>query len=497
MVMRRIPPAAFALSALWVVLLAAWSLLAPLSRAPDEPGHADLMFHLADGGTYPAWNARNLSRGVLTVVVAHQSRATGLKLTEREAPPRAARPTFAAAGGDRPTPLPNQIAQHPPLYYELGAVALRAEHVVIRPMLEREWHGLRLLNVLLLAPLSLLAFLTARRLLEDERTALAAAAVPLAIPQLLHVGAAINNDNLLTLLASALALLLAGVLRGDTGRRTAVTIGVLGALALLTKAFAFAFLAWIPLAYVVAARRGAGRSALTGGALATGIALAGGGWWWLRHLIHAGSLSPSIADRLYAKAPAGFTPDLSFYVPRAIGHLAQSFWGDFGFLEAPLPVVAVALASGVVVVATVAAATRPGRRLELAALGSLFALLLALVLVQAYDRYARSGLTPFLYGRYLFPAVVPLAAIVGSGAVRLLGERAPLAILGGAVAMQAVAVHTAFATWWYGWGALVAWNPWPSVVPWLLAAALAASLAAAVAALIRPVRRGRMSAASP
>ena len=84
--------------------------------------------------------------------------------------------------------------------------------------LDRDWYVMRLFNVMMLVPLPLLAWAAARRLHVGEAAAITASVVPLAVPQLLHIGSSINNDNLLVLLCSILAVLVAQcstVMTGD------------------------------------------------------------------------------------------------------------------------------------------------------------------------------------------------------------------------------------------------------------------------------------------
>jgi hypothetical protein len=217
----------WAITALFAASLVFWSLLTPLDEAPDEVGQADLVFHLATGAPYPAWDGRRVGEAMVATIVIHRANVqTSFReryLTPQSAPPRDERPDFRQAGGDRPVGAGNQMPQHPPLFYEAGSLLLRAERAALPgsglPAVDQEWHLLRLLNVLMIAPLALLAWAAARRLGAASEVAVAASVVPLAIPQLLHIGSAINNDNLLTLLCGVLAVLLAG---GRPRRPTAV-----------------------------------------------------------------------------------------------------------------------------------------------------------------------------------------------------------------------------------------------------------------------------------
>jgi 4-amino-4-deoxy-L-arabinose transferase-like glycosyltransferase len=511
-----VPAAVWAITALFTLSLVFWSLLTPLDEAPDEVGQADLVFHLATGAPYPAWDDRRVGEAMLATIVIHRANVkTSFRdryLTAKSAPPRDERPDFDQAGGDAQVGAGNQMPQHPPLYYEAGSLLLRAERAVVPGDLavDQEWHLLRLLNVLMIAPLALLAWAAARRLGAASEVAVAASVVPLAIPQLLHIGSAINNDNLLTLLCGVLAVLLAGVVRGDQRRSTALAVGVVTGLALLTKAFAFVLPLWIAVAYALPALRDRSRLRPATERMAVALCAAAvvGGWWWVVHALREGALSPSIADRAFSgAAPAGFHPDLGFYVPRFGWWLTERFWGNFGYFSVPMTR-AVVIAATVVAVAGIVAAFVPWlpwdrprgattpRSLELAAFGSLFVLLVGFVAVHAYGLYNSSGKTPFIQGRYLFGALAPFAVVLAVGLSRLVGRWAPLVLFAGAVGMQVDAVRVARHAWWAeptasigrSFRALLAWNPWPPGLVWAIVACVGAATAVAAWQLVRLAR---------
>jgi hypothetical protein len=150
---------------------------------------------------------------------------------------------------------------------------------------------LRLFDVLLLAPLPLLAYAVARRLGGEEQAGVAAAAFPLAIPELSHFGGIVNNDDLLILLFGVCTLLLVGVMTGDLTVRTAVLTGVAGASPCSRRGSRScpggpAGVPHLP------ARRGNGRSIAGRLGIVTVTAFAFGGWW-LRNLVVYGTLQPT------------------------------------------------------------------------------------------------------------------------------------------------------------------------------------------------------------
>jgi small subunit ribosomal protein S36 len=511
---RAIPRAVWGLATIFPLALLGWSLLTPLGEAPDEAFHADLVFHLAGGGSYPAWDEGKAGRAALSIHYFNRPGVTfasrPIYLTPESAPRRLGRRSFEALGGETPTSYPNQLTQHPPLSYEGAAVALRAERALVpgsSASIEAEWHFLRLLDVLLLAPIPLLCWGAARRLGATRRVGITAATIPIAIPELTHIGSAVNNDALLILLGGVLALLLAGVIRGDARRGTAVAIGAVMGLAILTKAFALLFPIWVALGYAVSALRHRARrsGSLRNLVIASATSALVGGWWWVRHWIETGSLSPSIADRLYTDRPRppGFTPDPLAYAPQFIWKLAERFWGHLGYYSARMSLVALIVATVVAVVAILVAflprrSPRQPRALEIAAFGSLILLLVSLTAFHAYQLYAQSGATPFIQGRYLFAAIVPLSVLVAIGLDRMIGRWAPIATLGGALVMQIDAVHAALTNWWgeptdslaRSIDAFLAWLPAPSVIVWIVTIALLTASAVTGWDLARTSARG-------
>lgn len=506
------PRAVWALTVLFGVLLAASSVAAPLFLAPDEFVHADLALRLADDPHYPAYDGRRTSAAVKRVAIPYfGDDARHPDKAAADAPPKDGRPNINALGGsgDHAEGSYNQQPQHPPLYYQSLALALRVERKVLPgsdpPALVTEVALLRLLNAAMVLLLPWAAWATATRLGADRRTGLTAAALTLLVPQLTHIGSTINNDNLLTATASLLAVLLAGVLQGDRRRRTAVLVALVASAAVLTKAFGLLLLPWIAVAYLVAARRrrAAGEppwpTVLTGAATGVGVAVLTG-WWWIGNQRREGTIAPSLEETLVPSVP-GFSPDAGFFVRRFGAFFTERFWGWFGLYSARMPLWVIALATVLLVGLLVVGVARPGGRLrrpDLLVQLLPVALLGAFVLQHAWSIYARSSQTPFIQGRYLFALVVPLMVVAAAGARTVAGRWAPLGVLGTGLALHAVGFATMLDQMWGAPGeglraelrALVAWSAWPgealavgAVVGGLLGAA---ALAVAVVDLARP-----------
>jgi small subunit ribosomal protein S36 len=529
------PPAAVWLAALLLGLVGAlWTVAQPHYRAPDEAAHVDLVLHLAEGNPYPSFDGRRFGeeigldddRYLIDLAIPWP------RFDEADAPPRSRRPDVDDLGGTTPDDdarrlgsdgsvragypyVYNQMPQHPPLYYEAMATVLRVERWVLPgddlPSLDREIGLLRLANVLLLVPLPLLAWAIVRRLGGDDRAGTVAAVLPLCVPQLSHIGAAVNNDNLFALVGAGLAVLLAGVARGRRTRATDVGVGVVLGLALLTKAFAVMFVPWVVIAYLVGWRTTRGRRPVVPLALTGVVALAVGGWWWLANWVREGEPAPTTESltRTTADRPDGFSPDRLSYAWTFAGRMVTRSWAwvGFGTPKFDLPVALVALAVGAILVATVVALrhARPGlrlaagdglRRIDVALAWLPVILLVAFVYRRAWGLFETTGRSAFVQGRYLFGVGAAPAAVAAIGAVRL-HRRAGVAVVGLAAVLQGWMLADVVRGSWSGEGRLgaldgmLAWSPWPA------AAVVSVAGAATVVTVLLAVMVWRSAVAQP
>ncbi len=504
---RRAGPGALTLiTVLWGALLLGWLQLTPLYRAADEPTHADLVLRLRDGGSYAAPGTLDVDPRVrASFPLANLSAAERPELPDHfplpfsstDVPPRDLSYDELPATQGLP-PYANQMTQHPPLYYLLLAGVSRGLPGFGGWSFPVQLGVLRLLSALLLLPLPALSAAATRRLGAAPAVATAAALLPLAVPQLTHVGASVNNDVLLVLLGAAVAAPLLGVGRGDVSRRTAVVVGVLLGLALLTKAWAVGLLAWAGFAYLLAllgpARDQRGRAVLSG-LLAAGLAMVVGGWWWVANVVRFGALQPQGLRPFPARDT---DPDAGAFVLGVLRRVTASTWGNFGWLEVQLAE-PVRVAAAVVVTAALALAV--GRRLDApwarpaaaVALAS-FCVQLAVVGQQSLKNYLRGGYFAGLQGRYLYAFVGVVAALVAVGLARAVPRRVlPLLALGAVVVLQAVGVLTALEGFWWPDGeglrrALAvqsAWAPFPRAVS-LLAVLVAGACTVLLAVRLVP-----------
>lgn len=487
-------PGGAALLAVHALVLAAWSLLVPVYQAPDEPQHVDLALALSEGEPWPAHRTRQVDARVLASLpfVGFEAFEEPVPdpLVAADAPPRAARPSFDALGPRAQSSDTNMITQHPPLYHTLAGATLAAADALPGPLpFDRAVGTLRLLSVVLVAPLVLCARAAARRLLGDERVALAAGLGVMAIPQLSHIGSAANNDALLVALFGVLTVPVAAVLSGDLRARTALAAGVLGGLALLTKGLALVLLVWLPAGYGVALLRDRRRvrQALGSCALATGLTAALGGWWWVRNLAEEGRLLP--LGESYPGAPDSFIPDLAVWTSRWVGGLARSYWGAFGWLDVLAPLALPGLASLAVLVLgglALLRGHRGGRRADFAVLVLPTVALAAGMAARSWSDYTRVADLLGLQGRYLFPGVAALAVVVAAGAAALAGRRVAALAFAAVLAAQITGIFTVLDAYWGGRAdAVLAWSPWPAAVTLAVLGGAVAAFAAVGVAVLR------------
>lgn len=444
------------------------TVLYPAFQNPDEVSHVDYVLAHRHGEWFDAPGQRQYQSGTR----AAQALVPDIQFREHvgTATPlaRASRLSFDELGtAPVSSPIPNQMTQHPPLYYGLAAgfsyLLPHFDHH--RFDLQVAW--LRLLSVLLLLPVPLLIFSTARRATGSQQVALIASLLPLSVPSYLRTGASVNNDSLVLLLSSVAVALLVRVAFGDLSRRTGLLLGLAWAGALLSKGFALALLPAIVLAYWVGARpagRFRQRLAVCWRALLIAAGVGGllGGWWWVRNLLVYGTVQPdgfgklddSVRQQIFGRDRPGGT-ELNFLV-NFVRLLAVRVWGSIGLIDTPsLPhrlLYALSMLLLLAVLAALVAGLRPVRdrsaRLQAAGwrLDRTVSLLLpvpltvAVMYVGARPRYLHGRQLAGDQVRYLLPVMLGLLICVAVALYWLSGRFArwlPPALLTGALLLVA------------------------------------------------------------
>lgn len=504
----RPPLLVWALLGLHLAIMIMCSILYPATYGYDEPQHLDMAYAYSKSLHLYAPAERKVAEGV-----ARTQRGPGFPpreaFTDFPVRPRDQRPSFDAQGGNHQLQggLPNQQVQHPPLYYLMGAAVLHVPGVGGLHYDQQIWL-LRLLSIVLLAPLPLLAWATAKALLGPGPPALVAAALPVSVPGLSRVGASFTNDSLLILLGAVVLWLLARVLAGDFGVRTGALLGGALVAALLTKGFALVLPPIVLTAYLVAAIRHR-RRPFAPAVVALGMSSLGL-LWWVRNLLLYGAVQPNgWGPVAYARivgpprpggSPAHFTHAFAY-------QLGLRIWGGIGMPESPR--LAVQLCFGwafalilLIAVGVLFGRTRHGWSLAILCLPS--ALTTLVVASESWSLFhTHGGKLAAVQGRYLYVGLTGLAVAFAAGLVRIVPRRwarwLPAAVLTAAVGTQLWAWRTLLQAWWVPDSArgrlgpavrgaihgLSVWSPFPPVLtfaPFVAAAVLA------IVALVLAVR---------
>ena len=540
---RRRPGVLWFVVALQTFLMLGMTILYPAFQNADEGAHVDYVIAHRHGEWFDGPGQRLYQYGVAmaTGQVPNTQFATHVA-----APPpnRAKRLSFDAIGTTKVlAPVnhtTNQMTQHPPLYYGLAAGFSYLIPDFSHQSFDWQIFWLRAFSTLLLIPVPILIFGAARRLTGNDNLGLLASLVPLAFPAYLRTGGSVTNDSLLVLATVALTAALVRVSLGDLTRRTAVVVGALWTVGLLTKGFALAMPPVIVLAYLVGAEGSFGqriKRAWQPIVIAGVIGSIAGGWWWVRNEIvyHAvqpnglGNIDDATRQAVSGPDHAGGT-DVSFF-----GHyfslLGQRTFGSLGLLDVPsLPhtgLEAMAFLLLLVLIAGIAfGAPRLRGKPELAFLRSwsfgravvliLPTILIAMLLyVGARSVYLHGGQLPGIQIRYLFPTVLGPAIIVAVALSRVVGDRlrrwlAPLYLLVSmvflAISVQDVldvemsyaSAKTYLARVKGAVHFVVGWAPFGSFGSGLIVGgAAAAALATLVGLVLRAVRSPRGAAAEP
>lgn len=512
------PRAVWAVTALFAALVLAYSVLLPQYRQPDEPAHVDVVVHLQDSWELPRPLERFVGQGVAeSTVLAGYARQPDTNargnapLLEPPALPRGERPGFDALGGDEPSALLNQMGQHPPLYYVGAATLMRATGGADTHAFDRTVLALRLLSGVLLLPVPWLAWWTARRLGAGTAAAVAAACAVLAVPRLVSLAAAVNNDSLLVLLFSVATALSARVLTGDRSLGTAVALGTVAGAALLTKGLALVLPLWLGPLYLVALWRDRDRRQVRNGLVVAALAGALGGWWYVRNLALYGTVQPAgvrLPEAIRLDEPLSGGGAVLDYLALFASRLAATGWYNHSIPDGE-PEARPAVWLGLVAVAAVAALavaglvrSRPADRLVRAAVCAVPAVLvLGMLLVVMWEAYRLTGRPIGMQGRYLYPALVGLAVLCSLGGAALLGRHArwlPAAVLGAAL-VGTVASVVPLLVWHWGLGrgagpadvvgSVLAWSPVPAPVTAVLLLLPLAAAAVTGRVVVRDARR--------
>jgi 4-amino-4-deoxy-L-arabinose transferase-like glycosyltransferase len=387
---------------LWLLV---WALVVPVFQAPDETAHIDATVHLAIGAPWVA-------PGDMHVLNAVQAAAA-----QQATLPKSEWSDFAELLGGAPgeSSTVDQMTQHPPTAYLVGAVVLKALHFA-----DLRWDhavlALRLVDVAAVTLLPLLTWASVRRLTRSPRAALVGALALFATPQLASIASSVSNDAPVMLFAGVVVWLSVRLLTGDLRWRTTIALGVaLGALIWIKGTG----LPAVPFVALVALVAGAGALTLPRRLLRTvvtvGVAGLIGAWWWLHNIVTYGRVQPNgyTAMRPPKDFPPGEHPTLAHFLDVSWGTLARTFWGSPGIkAQVSIGDLLTSLLTLVALVVVVAFAFRraPDRRTVLV-LAVFPALLIAIQTYTSAHAYLTTTEVAATQGRYYFPAIICLVAL--------------------------------------------------------------------------------------
>ena len=406
----------FIILALYLVLGALYALRTPPWETPDEPAHFNYVRYIAEHGALPELKAGDYDQAYLEAIKAAK---------------------FPAS---MPIDSIRYASHHPPLYYLLAAPL----YLIARPAgLYSALYALRFFSLALGLIVLVIAFRVLSEIFgNDSLTVLASVGLMATVPMHLAMNAAVNNDTLAEVVVALVLLISIWRAKGKIDdRRFILAGGISYGLALLTKETIYMSAVLLVGAEMLYRRS---RTHDTRSLLALSlrllvplfaVALVLSAPWFIRNAVTYGP-----TDLLgWARHDAVVVgqPTTAEWVARyGLSHIVadffiitfKSFWALFGwmgvlvndriyvglFVPVSVALLGLVLSSWRVVRERKTLASEPGRGIVL------LALLLGVILAE-HVWYNLKFVQP--QGRYLFPALIPIAAFLAMGLQELVVER--------------------------------------------------------------------------
>lgn len=412
----------------------AWVSLVPIGQHPDEPAHASYADSIALSGSF-AQDQRVYSKSVDESLQAagfgrmYNSLEKG-PFDERFLHEREARLNDAIRARDVLSGNTAGASTYPPLYYFLSGLVIQG---TADERYDATWLLQRALSVFIAAVTVVVQFSVLLMIFAGSvaRAGLSALALTM-MPMYTAMESAINPEVLIVLLGSILLLLAMRALQDPYQWSLHLAAGLTMGLGVITKPNIVAFAVPFAVATVYGAvtSRGnhrwlgvAGRSMLRAGAFLLPLALVYGAWRAL----------PTPEG-----APMATVGATGFEISRdaAVGlierirtegrwRFSDLYWGVFGWVQAPMPPLALFAAFWGSVVGTVALVVTAIQRslppriwVAASAVGAVLAMVLY---IEYIDVLAEAG--GFAQGRYLFPVAVAIVGLHMWGLDQLLRPR--------------------------------------------------------------------------
>jgi len=390
----------------------AYAAETPRWQTPDEPAHYNYVVYLAENRRFPVLQMGDYPHQYLEEIKA------------------------AGFPSDMPIDPIRYEFHQPPLYYALAA----AVYGVTSPLgFDAQFLAMRLLSVVLGAALLLVAYAIVRDVFPNDRLlALTSTAMIATLPMHIAMSAAINNDTLAELILALVIWLCVKEIKAGLSQRQTVALGVLIALALLTKTTIYAPVMLPSLLALAVRGRERGRHALLWRLWTVfGLGLLLSSWWFVRNALTYGSLDILVWHR-HDSVVVGQPTTAWWIAEHGLAKTVQdfitvsfrSFWAQFGWMGVLIDsrlYLLLAVVSPATTIGFVLWLVRIARKPALLSRYQRWALLLLLlVFISVAAEHVLYNLKFVQHqGRYLFPALVPIALAFALGLLEwptLLGE---------------------------------------------------------------------------
>ena len=409
---------AVTIATLFVLLAGSYSVATPLFESPDELWHYPFVWHLARTGQLPVQDPAKPQ----------------LWKQEGSQPPLyyalAGLLTFYIPADD----LPGLIYPNP--HADIGLVSPDGNINIIVHTAREEWpwrgavlaiHLTRFISVLLGAGTVLTVYALGRALWPEQQSfALLAMAFVAFNPMFLFIAGSVNNDNLITLLASLVLWQLVSIRSNKPSIRRFMSLGLLVGLAALTKISGLGLLALVGLTLLIEGwRQRSGYMAISGNGLVGCCALVIAGWWYWRNFRLYGDWTGT-ETMVAMMGPRPFPPTMGQLMSEMSG-LIRSFWGLFGYFSIPMPAFIYHLLNLFLVAGLVGLSITflwpPYLKKLPGQLHQACPILLGWIILMAAGLLQWTLRTPASQGRLLFPALAALAIFWAAGWVSLAPAR--------------------------------------------------------------------------
>lgn len=417
---RSAHPLLMLITAIYIALGIAYAVYTPAWQVPDEPAHYNYIADLIHTGQLPV-----LAPGDYPAEYLEEIKAKRFP------------PSMSVDNID-------YEAWQPPLYYLLAAPLFLATAGL--PM-ATQVIALRLLSVAAGAVLLVVTYRAVQVVFgNDNWLTLTTTTLVAFIPMHLAISAGINNDTLAELIIASILLVSLLRLQGRLSRgRFVISGGILYGLGLLTKGTIYPSAAILLAAEVghwwLEGRDGSRRRVVSLFFLFS-ISLALSAWWFVRNVVVYGGLDLFGRQR-HSAVVVGQWQTVDWiaaygwgaFWDRVWNFTFKSFWGVFGWMGVFMDqriytglLIATLLSVAGCLLFLIRSLRDPDRlsRRQWASLG-----LLALSIVLTFGTYVWYNLTFVQHqGRYLFPALVPIALFAALGCRELVPRVIQPAVLG-------------------------------------------------------------------